>query len=95
MVASFCSPAFCLDLIAGILATLLPPHRAFAAFNALVRRSSGVIVSRRLLPPILPPLRPIADITREISALLALDDLGRVSVETERETISKAAWFTS
>jgi hypothetical protein len=34
-------------------------HRALAAFLALLRRCSSVIVSSLRLPPILPPLAPI------------------------------------
>ena|ERR1019366_8974626 len=74
-------------------------HRALAACKALSLRSSGVMVTRLAFPPILPPLRPIADITREISALLALGGLfcgfsGSGSA-VDRCTIWKAAWFTS
>jgi len=48
-------------------------HLALAACRATALRSSGVIVSNRRLPPIFPPRLPIADITREISALLAFE----------------------
>ena len=43
-------------------------HRAFAAREALRRRCSEVIVTRQSFPPILPPRRPMAAITREISS---------------------------
>ena len=36
-------------------------HRALAAFRALRRRCSGVMLSARRLPPILPPSRPSSD----------------------------------
>lgn len=48
-------------------------QRAFAASDADLLRSSGVIRSARVLPPILPPLLPIAAMTREISDRLISD----------------------
>ena len=36
-------------------------HRALAAFRALRRRCSGVMLAARALPPILPPSRPSSD----------------------------------
>jgi hypothetical protein len=42
------------------------------AFLARAERSSGVIVSRLRLPPILPPLRPISRMISENSALVFL-----------------------
>jgi len=51
------------------------------------------MVTSRRFPPIFPPLRPIADMTRDISDEVT----GRsgASVPVERRTIWKAAWFTS
>lgn len=62
-------------------------QRLSAAFLATSRRSSTVMVSKRRFPPILPPLLPIAAITRDISDL---DGLGSGSV-VERRTIWNAA----
>lgn len=47
-------------------------HRACAALSATWLRCSGVMVTKRRLPPTLPPLRPMAVITREISDLVGL-----------------------
>ena len=94
--ASFRSPASRLESAGNISTTpLFPFHRAVAAANALACRSSGVMVIRRRFPPILPPLRPIADITRLISALLVGRTLDVGAGAVERSTIRKAAWFTS
>lgn len=49
-------------------------HRALAAFKARSLRCSSLIVTRLAFPPIFPPFRPIADITREISDWDALGD---------------------
>ena len=45
-------------------------QRALAAFNAISLRFAGVRLAARFFPPIFPPLRPRADITREISEAL-------------------------
>jgi hypothetical protein len=94
--ASFCNPASRFDLAGDIFTiSLFLFHRALAACKALACRSSAVIVTKRRLPPILPPLRPIADITREISAWLVARALIGRSDAVERSTIRKAAWFSS
>jgi hypothetical protein len=70
-------------------------HRALAAFKALSLRSSGVMFAELIFPPILPPFRPMADITLDTAAgILRLDfcALGSVVV---RSTIKYAAWFMS
>jgi hypothetical protein len=46
---------------------VLLAQRAFAAFNAISRLTSGVIFSMRALALFFPPLRPIADMILEIS----------------------------
>jgi hypothetical protein len=48
---------------------------AVAAFFALADRSSGVMVSRLRLPPILPPLRPISRMISEKIALVFLSTI--------------------
>jgi hypothetical protein len=45
---------------------------AIAAFFARAERSSGVMVSRLRLPPILPPLRPSSDIISLSRAFFSL-----------------------
>lgn len=73
-------------------------HRALAAFMATWLRCSAVIVSNRRLPPIFPPLRPMARITLEISALLALGGLAAawgIGSAVDRSTMRCAAWLTS
>src|ERR1035437_6551617 len=58
-------------------------------------RSSSVMCSARFLPPSLPPLRPIAAITREISDLVgAFTSTGPFSSVLIR-TRWCASWFTS
>lgn len=47
-------------------------HRALAAPMPMRRRSSGAVVVRRRLPPILPPVRPIAAMTRDMSDLVTI-----------------------
>src|SRR5271165_4458885 len=80
----------------GYFSSFRPAHRVFAALRATSRRRSGVMVSNLRLPPILPPLRPIAAMTRDISEVETLGGrTSRLSVPVERRTIWKAAWFTS
>jgi hypothetical protein len=71
-------------------------QRLLAAFSARSRRSSGVSVTKLRFPPIFPPFFPIADITREISDLVAFRErrIGSGSA-VDRSTIRWAAWFTS
>jgi hypothetical protein len=45
---------------------------ASEAFLARAERSSGVIVSRLRLPPILPPLRPISRMTSETKSFFSM-----------------------
>src|ERR1019366_6604879 len=49
------------DVIDMFQDALILAHRALAAFRALRRRCSGVMLSARRLPPILPPSRPSSD----------------------------------
>jgi hypothetical protein len=49
----------------------------------------------RLLPPILPPLRPIAAMMRDMASDTFGGRASRSSVPVERRTIWKAAWFMS
>jgi hypothetical protein len=63
-------------------------QRVLAAFAATSRRSDAVMVSRRRLPPILPPRLPIADMTRDISDF---DGFGSGWLSVERRTIWNAA----
>ena len=54
-----------------------------------------MVINRRL-PPIRPPRRPMAAMTRDMSELVTLG--ARIGVSSElvkRRTIWKAAWFTS
>jgi hypothetical protein len=68
-------------------------HRAAAAFLATLLRWAAVIVSKRRLPPILPPLRPIADMSMDTWAFVG----GSVSSFSRVETLTKwwASSFTS
>ena len=66
-------------------------HRVLAAFFATALRSSAVMVSRRRFPPIFPPFRPIADITRDMSEAETLVILVTSSVPVDRWTIWNAA----
>lgn len=47
-------------------------QRAFAASEADLLRSSGVMLAARFVPPIFPPLLPIIAMSREISDFLSL-----------------------
>ena len=49
------------DVIDMFQDALILAHRALAAFRALRRRCSGVMLAARALPPILPPSRPSSD----------------------------------
>src|SRR5271157_4166991 len=84
-------PALPEDTYSRPVLALFFAHRAFAALSATSWRCSAVMVTMRRFPPILPPLRPIADITRDMSESETFGALAsRSAVRVERRTILKA-----
>ena len=79
---------------------LILAHRALAAFRALRRRCSGVMLSARRLPPILPPSRPSSDRSWDLRDLAGCaGSAGSVSMGGRSPnnlcTAIKPAWTSS
>jgi hypothetical protein len=79
---------------------LVLAHRALAAFRALRRRCSGVMLSARRLPPIFPPSRPSSDRSwdlRDLAGCVGSADSGSIGGRSPNNlcTAMKPAWTSS